>query len=71
MIRIDGVSAVDEAIRNLVAVGADPDRVALLDNFCWGEPLSAGSLGGLVAAARGCYDAALLTTRRSFPARTV
>ena len=30
--------AVDEAIRNVVAVGADPDRVALLDNFSWGDP---------------------------------
>ncbi len=31
-------AAVDEAFRNLVAVGADPDQVALLDNFCWGSP---------------------------------
>ena len=29
---------VDEAIRNCVAVGADPERIALLDNFCWGNP---------------------------------
>ena len=27
--------AVDEAIRNVVAVGGDPDRLCLLDNFCW------------------------------------
>ena len=33
--------AVDEAIRNVVAVGADPDRVALLDNFSWGDPRDA------------------------------
>ena len=26
-------AVVDEAIRNVVAVGADPDRVCLLDNF--------------------------------------
>ena len=31
-------AVVDEAIRNVVAVGADPDRVALLDNFSWGDP---------------------------------
>ncbi len=31
-------AAVDEAMRNVVAVGADPDQVALLDNFCWGNP---------------------------------
>ena len=30
-------SAIDEAMRNCVAVGADPSRVAILDNFCWGD----------------------------------
>ncbi len=53
------VSVVDEAIRNAVAVGADPDRIALLDNFCWGDPNAPETLGSLVEAARGCYDAAL------------
>jgi phosphoribosylformylglycinamidine (FGAM) synthase-like enzyme len=48
-----------EAIRNAVAVGADPDRIALLDNFCWGDPLRPETLGSLVEAARGCYEAAL------------
>jgi phosphoribosylformylglycinamidine synthase len=50
---------VDEAIRNVVAVGADPDRVALLDNFSWGDPLRATTLGELVAAVDGCHDAAV------------
>jgi phosphoribosylformylglycinamidine synthase len=31
--------AVDEAMRNLVSVGADPSRVAALDNFCWCDPV--------------------------------
>ena len=53
-------SAIDEAIRNAVAVGADPDRIALLDNFCWGDPLRPETLGALVEAACGCHDAALL-----------
>lgn len=53
------LSAMDEAVRNAVAVGADPDRIALLDNFCWGDPLRPETLGSLVQAARGCYDAAL------------
>jgi len=53
------VSVVDEAIRNAVAVGADPDRIALLDNFCWGDPARPETLGALVEAARGCHDAAL------------
>ncbi len=53
------VSAVDEAVRNAVAVGADPDRIAILDNFCWGNPTYPDRLGSLVRACQGCYDAAL------------
>lgn len=53
------VSVVDESIRNAVAVGADPLRIALLDNFCWGDPRQPETLGALVEAARGCHDAAL------------
>jgi phosphoribosylformylglycinamidine synthase len=52
-------AAVDEAVRNVVAVGADPDRIALLDNFCWGNPALPDRLGSLVCAAQGCHDAAL------------
>ncbi|MCP4535556.1 MAG: phosphoribosylformylglycinamidine synthase subunit PurL [Chloroflexi bacterium] len=49
----------DEAVRNVVCVGADPDRIAILDNFCWGNPNLPDRLGGLVRAAQGCHDAAL------------
>ncbi len=52
-------AVVDEAVRNAVAVGADPDRIAILDNFCWGSPQLPERLGGLVRAAQGCHDAAL------------
>lgn len=52
-------AAVDEAFRNAVAIGADPDQIALLDNFCWGNPLLPDRLGSLVRAAQGCYDAAV------------
>ncbi|MEP7135798.1 MAG: phosphoribosylformylglycinamidine synthase subunit PurL [Chloroflexota bacterium] len=52
-------SVMDEAIRNAVAVGADPQRIAVLDNFCWGDPLRPETLGSLVEACRGCQDAAL------------
>jgi len=31
--------AIDEAIRNNVAVGGNPDRIAGLDNFCWPDPV--------------------------------
>ena len=53
------LQAVDEALRNIVAVGADPARTALLDNFCWGNPNLPDRLGGLVRAAQGCHDAAV------------
>lgn len=52
-------AAVDEALRNVTAVGADPDQVAILDNFCWGNPNLPDRLGSLVRCALGCYDAAL------------
>jgi phosphoribosylformylglycinamidine synthase len=52
-------AAVDEAFRNAVAVGADPDQISILDNFCWGNPTLPDRLGNLVATARGCHDAAL------------
>ena len=50
--------AIDEAVRNLVAVGADPARVALLDNFCWGDPTKPDRLGSLVRALEGCLEGA-------------
>ncbi len=59
-------SAIDEAIRNIVAVGGDPDRIAILDNFCWGNPIHSAAnsdgdhkLAQLVRAAKGCYDVAV------------
>jgi phosphoribosylformylglycinamidine synthase len=50
---------IDEAIRNCVAVGADPGRIALLDNFCWGNTERPETLGSLVLAAQACYDLAV------------
>lgn len=48
-----------EAIANAVAAGADPDRIALLDNFCWGDTRSPETLGPLVEACRACHDLAI------------
>ena len=53
------MAAIDEALRNVVAVGGDPDRAALLDNFSWGNTRRPEVLGALVEAARGCHDAAV------------
>jgi len=52
------ISAIDEAIRNAVAVGADPDRIAILDNFCFGNVKRPEVLSALVETAHACYDAA-------------
>ncbi len=52
-------SSIDEAIRNCVAVGADPSRIAILDNFCWGNTERPETLGSLVRAALGCHDVAI------------
>lgn len=52
-------SAIDEAIRNAVAVGADPRRIAILDNFCWGNTEKPETLGALVRAALACHDVAV------------
>ena len=51
------LSAIDEAIRNNVAVGGR--RLALLDNFSWGDPRKPEELGKLVMACKGCYDGAI------------
>jgi phosphoribosylformylglycinamidine synthase II len=53
-------SAVDEALRQIIAVGGNLKRVALLDNFSWGNPEKPDRLGGLVRAAQGCADIALV-----------
>ena len=53
-------SAIDEAVRNCVAVGADPRRIAILDNFCWGNCEKGETLGSLVRAALACHDLSLV-----------
>ncbi|HEX6886070.1 MAG TPA: phosphoribosylformylglycinamidine synthase subunit PurL [Planctomycetota bacterium] len=52
------LAVIDEALRNVVAVGADPARVAILDNFSWGNCNEPDRMGALVLAAEACYDAA-------------
>ena len=59
------VGGIVEAVSNCIASGADPERIALLDNFCWGDCRRPDSLGTLVEACRGCYEAAV-TLRAPF-----
>jgi phosphoribosylformylglycinamidine synthase len=51
--------AVDECIRNLVAVGADPENIFILDNFAWGNTSKPDQLGSLVLACEGAAEAAI------------
>ncbi len=55
---LSAASAIDEALRNIVAVGGSVEKTALLDNFCWGNPDKPDRLGELVRAAKACYDIA-------------
>ncbi|OQB74143.1 MAG: Phosphoribosylformylglycinamidine synthase 2 [candidate division TA06 bacterium ADurb.Bin131] len=50
---------IDEAMRNIVACGGDPERVSLLDNFCWGNCNDSLELGKLARCVKGCRDFAL------------
>ncbi len=56
---LGALAAIDECVRNLVCVGANPDRIAILDNFCWPGCDKPENLGSLVRAAVGCHDGAL------------
>jgi phosphoribosylformylglycinamidine synthase len=53
-------SAIDEALRQVIAVGGSLRQVALLDNFCWGSASRPEMLGALVRAAQACYDMAMV-----------
>jgi phosphoribosylformylglycinamidine synthase len=53
------LAGIDEAIRNLICVGANPDRIAILDNYCWGDCTRPETLGALVRASQACYDGAM------------
>jgi len=60
------VCSVDEAVRNIVCVGADPSSISLLDNFCWPDPVMSPKnphaksiLAQLVRACQGLKEAVL------------
>ncbi len=59
-------NAIDEGIRNAVAVGANPDRLAGVDNFCWCDPVQSEKnpdgrykLAQLVRACKALSDCCL------------
>ncbi|MCK4436465.1 phosphoribosylformylglycinamidine synthase, partial [bacterium] len=49
---------IDEAVRNVIAIGGTLRRIALLDNFCWSSSNEPGRLAQLKRAAQACYDCA-------------
>jgi phosphoribosylformylglycinamidine synthase len=51
-------SSIDEALRQVTAVGGNIEKAAILDNFCWGNCNKPDRLGGLVRASQACYDMA-------------
>jgi phosphoribosylformylglycinamidine synthase subunit PurSL len=51
-------AGIEESLRNLVCVGAQIDRVALLDNFSWAKCTDPAVFGALVRACQACYDLA-------------
>jgi len=53
-------SAIDEALRQIIAVGGSLRRVALLDDFSWGNTSRPDMLGALVRALQACYDMAIV-----------
>jgi len=52
-------SAIDSAIKNLVAVGTKIEKIALLDNFCWCSSDEPERLGQLKQAVQACFDYAV------------
>jgi len=50
--------AIDEAVRNAVAVGASvhPEKLYALDNFSWSDPDNPQSIAELVRAAKAWYE---------------
>ena len=56
-------NAIDEAVRNVIAVGGSLGHIAGLDNFCWPDPVHSASnpdgpykLAQLVRATQALYD---------------
>jgi phosphoribosylformylglycinamidine synthase II/phosphoribosylformylglycinamidine synthase I len=58
--RLGTLAAMDEAIRQVVAVGADPTRISLLDNFSWGNPKLPDRLGKLTRSVLACAEGSKL-----------
>ncbi len=59
--------AIDEAVRNAICVGTNPDYMVLVDNYCWPDPIKSEKnfdgeykLAQLVRASKALYDISLV-----------
>ena len=59
--------AIDEAVRNAICVGTNPDQIVLVDNYCWPDPIRSEKnfdgdykLAQLVRASKALYDISLV-----------
>ncbi|AEE14852.1 Phosphoribosylformylglycinamidine synthase 2 [Thermodesulfobium narugense DSM 14796] len=52
-------SAIEEALRQLVCVGADITQAAILDNFAWGSPKKPENVWSLYESVKACHDFSL------------
>lgn len=52
-------ATIDTAVRNVIAAGADPSKIGILDNFCWCSSHDPVRLGQLKEAVRACYEYAV------------
>ena len=51
-------NAIDEAIRNLISVGVNPEKICLLDNFCFGDPRDDEVMAEIIECCKACYEIA-------------
>jgi len=49
-------ACIDTAIRNLISAGTNPDKIFLLDNFCWCSSNDPQRLYQLKKAGEACFD---------------
>ncbi len=51
-------NAIDEAVRSLISCGVNPEKIALLDNFCFANPENEEVMAEIIEACKACYKIA-------------
>jgi len=55
---LSSLNAVDEVIRSLISKGVNPEKILLLDNFCFGNPENKKTLSEIVETVLGALEGA-------------